>query len=701
RSDIWAIGVVMFELLTGKHPLAPFTITSLLAEAAELDQPMPPIGSVVHDLPDRLERIVDRCLAKRKDQRYPDAKTLLADLEALVPGRYGRKLRDDESPYPGLTAFQEEDADRFFGRTRDVARMLNRLREHPLVAIAGPSGIGKSSFVRAGVVPALKGSGDAWESYIVRPGRQALASLANVIAPLITGSTADGTRVSNANMLKQHEDVLERLAREPGYLGQLLRERAARKNTRILLFVDQFEELYTLVPNADERRAFTQCLAGAADDASSPIRIVLSVRSDFLDRVGEDRAFLDELTRGLVFLQPLGRPELCEALTRPLDMLGYDFEGDDLVDDMLDELAAVPGALPLLQFAASRLWDARDRKNKLLTRAAHGAMGGISGALATHADEVLTALPVSSHRIVRAIFQRLVTPERTRAIAELDELRDLGGDVATVIDHLVQARLLVVQSQGEQGGSVELVHESLITSWPTLRRWLDESQEDAAFLAQLRTAAKQWDQKGRPPGLLWRGDTAREARTWHARYKGELPNVEHAFIHAVIALATRSTRIKRTAVVGAMAFLSLVAAGAVVLMNDAREQARRAEAATAEAQKETRRAQQAERTVSEQLAQIKAEQAAKEKAQAEALQKGHEVEMTREQLQDALVKAEAERARAEDESRKAHDAAAKAMAAAESEKKTREEAQRLYAQEKAHAEQLEREGKKIIKGDLR
>jgi eukaryotic-like serine/threonine-protein kinase len=169
----------------------------------------------------------------------------------------------------------------------------------------------------------------------------------------------------------------------------------------------------------------------------------------------------------------------------------------------------------------------------------------------------------------------------------------------------------------------------------------------------------------------------------------------------VIALATRSTRIKRAVIVGAMAFLSLVAAGAVVLMNDAREQARRAEAATAEAQKETARALDAERTVTQQLAQIKAEQAAKEKAQAEALQKGHEVEMTKEQLQAALVQAEAERTHAEEESKKARDAAAKAMAAAASEKKTREEAERLYTQEKAHAEQLEREGKKIIKGDLK
>src|SRR5205085_24190 len=229
---------------------------------------------------------------------------------------------------------------------------------------------------------------DALPIYILRPGRLPLSSLAGVLAPL-TRTTGDGTRELGSDTLTEHANLVQRLSTEPGYLGALLRERAARKNTKILLFIDQFEELYTLVPDEAERKAFTACLAGAADDATSPVRIVLSIRSDFLDRVGEDRTFLEELTRGLTFLQPLGRPELCEALTRPLDMFEYDFDDDALVDRMLDALATTPGALPLLQFTASRLWYARDRKNKVLTTAAYEAMGGVSGALATHADEVL------------------------------------------------------------------------------------------------------------------------------------------------------------------------------------------------------------------------------------------------------------------------------------------------------------------------
>jgi hypothetical protein len=522
--------------------------------------------SAAPDAPERLARVIDRCLAKRKSARYPSAKELLADLESLLPGRQGRQLSEDESPYPGLTAFQEGDADRFFGRGQDVARMVTRLRETPLVAVVGPSGIGKSSFVRAGVVPALRASGEEWDVRIIRPGRQPLASLASLLLPLTdSGATAEG------DLAREHESMMARLRTEPGYLGTMLRARALRKNVKLLLFIDQFEETYTLVPDVEERRAFTACLSGVADDPTTPLRIAISIRSDFLDRVGEDRRFLDELTRGLIFLQPLGRNQLREALTQPLEMRGYGFERPEMVEDMLTALESTQGALPLLQFASARLWDSRDRATKMLTRASYDAMGGISGTLASHADEVLSSLPPESQRLVRAVFQRLVTPERTRAIVDLEELRGLHADpkaVEAITDLLVQARLLVVQRRGDLDGAVavEIVHESLISGWPTLRRWLDESQEDAAFLSQLRTAARQWEQKGRPAGLLWRGEAMEEARLFQHRFRGELPAVERAYLGEVVLLGTRSARRRRQMLIGVIVFLSgVIGVGAIAM----------------------------------------------------------------------------------------------------------------------------------------
>jgi len=551
RSDLWAIGIILYEMLAAKHPLEPVTQGRLFGAAAAVDEPMPSLGDDVPGLPDRLVEIVAKCLAKKKQERYASAAELCADLEPLLPSRTGRSLSGDESPYPGLTAFQESDANRFFGRSHDIAGMVARLRDQPLVAVVGPSGVGKSSFVRAGVVPALKASGEPWEVLIIRPGRYPLSALASTLESI------RDTRDSDPII----DDPIFKLRSEPGLFGARLRARARRRRTSILLFVDQHEELYTLVTDPAERRAFTTCLASAGDDPSGPVRVVVSMRSDFLDRAAEDRRFVEDLTRGLVFLQSPARSGLEEALTQPLDMVGYSFESG-VVHAMLESLESTPGALPLLQFTAAKLWESRDKQRRILPRDAYLQMGGVAGALASHADEVLAGLSAPDQKVVRAIFQRLVTPERTRAIVDATELRDIGPDVDRLVAHLVSARLLVVQTRGEGQGAIELVHESLIKSWPQLQRWLDENQEDVAYLNQIRAAAKQWDAKGRPEGLLWRNEAMEEARLWRGRYLGELPQREADYLEAVIALGTRAARARRRNVIAAFAVLGLLAVAA-------------------------------------------------------------------------------------------------------------------------------------------
>ena len=510
-------------------------------------------------------------------------------------------------------------------------------------------------------------------------------------------SFIDGCRRKNAERLQDAPASCRR--REPGHLGVVLREHAARKQTKILLFVDQFEELYTQVSDPQERLAYTACLAAAADDATAPVRIVVSMRSDFLDRAGEDRRFLDELTRGLVFLQPLGPTALRDALVQPLEARAYQFETREMVDEMLAALESAPGALPLLQFAASKLWETRDRGRKLLARASYDAMGGISGALATHADQVLSTLAPPAQHHARAVFLRLVTPERTRAVVDIRELHELATDpraIEAVVDHLVAARLLVVQSSSESAGaSVEIVHESLTSSWPTLRRWLDEGQDDATQLAQLRTAAAQWDSKGRTQGLLWRGEAMAEAKRWHARYRGELPTRERMFLAAVFALGTRAARVKRTIVIGVIAVLSIAVIGSAVALiaignaeRTAKAEEQRAEDQRSRAQIEADHAKQAERVAQERLDQLKTEQAAKQKAEDVARAKGAEVEMTQGELKIALAKAEQERALAVEQATKARSAAA-------AEKTAKDAANRLYLVEKARREAAEKQRAKI------
>jgi hypothetical protein len=632
RTDLWAVGIMLFRLLAGRHPLDPLRGPQLVI-TAELSEPMPRLRDVAPDVPAELADVVDRCLLKAKDQRWQDALSLLRALEPFLPGRYSPELQLDESPYAGLSSFQESDANRFFGRSREIAALVGRLRDRPLLAVVGPSGTGKSSFVRAGLVPALKRSGEAWETLIVRPGRHPLAALAHTIAPLVSSST------SLAEDLREHQKFVERLRTEPGLVGSVLRSRARRHRQRLLLLVDQFEELYTLVPDAQERRAFTACLSGIADDATSPTRVVLSLRSDFLDRVPEDERFMAELSQGLFFLTTPGREGLRDALVQPAEMAGYHFEKPALVEDMLRHLESTPGALPLLQFAATQLWEQRDPARKLLTQQSYEVMGGIAGALASHADSVLSGLSPQGHALARAILLRLVTPERTRAIVSLEELGEQSRDrreLQQVTDQLVQARLLLVQTGGgSTGGTVELVHESLIHGWPTLRRWLDESQEDSAFLEQLRNAARQWQAKGRDSGLLWRGEMVEEARRFQRRHSGELPQVQQGFLAAIVAQEMRTHRRKRGLVVGAMVSLSLLVAASAVALVVIRKAQREAEVRAVEAQQAERRARE-----SEEVARNSAEAA----RQAETETKRHLKEVQDKEQQRLVAQRKAEEA---------------------------------------------------------
>jgi serine/threonine protein kinase len=695
RTDIWAIGILLYTMLTGEHPLAPLS-SAALETTGVLDQPMPSARDARVTIPPRLASVIDQCLRKRKEERMPHASTLLAALEELLPGHAARALCGDESPYAGLAPFQEADAHRFFGRSRDVTTVLEWLRTRPLLGIVGPSGVGKSSFVRAGIIPALKHLDEDWEAFVIRPGRQPMAALAGIAAPLASDAipTACGERVTS-------ETVMHRLYAEPGYLGAILRARTRASGTRIALFVDQFEELYTLTRDPREHAAFTACLAALGDDAAAPLRVIFSVRVDFLHRVAEACAFMAELGQSLYFLAPPDREGLREAITRPAAMVSYAFESAAMVEQMLDTLATTPGALPLLQFAATRLWDARDQARRLLTARSYEAIGGIDGALAGHADAVLTALAPQDQALVRAIFLQLVTPERTRAIALVKELRELSPDpdaIQRVLDHLVGARLLVVrtadadgQGEDEDEATAEIVHESLLHRWPMLAHWLDENQEDVVVLEQLRTTARQWHAKGRPVGLLWRGESMRDAERWHRRYRGALPTLQREYLDAVFALAARAARARRLLVLGVIAVLSVlvIAAGfALVWIRDAEQEARAAEVEVRK-QLELVQAKERERLAAERVAARERERA--EQAGTEVAMSKEELRQANQELREALSMtqraeelARQESARAQAEAERAHDAAEDARRASQELQQTNGKLQELNAELQHH-----------------
>ena len=692
QSDIWAVGIMFWRALTNVHPAGSFSPDKLRTRLLDLATPLPSISERDPSCPRELAAIVDRCLKKKRHERYQSASELLSDLQRyLSPALRG----EDTCPYRGLAAFGEADAKYFFGRSAEIRTALSQLETWPLLAVIGPSGVGKSSFVHAGLVPAVRASGGDWKVHVIRPGRVPLHRLAGVLEDALgTGDT--------------ETDLIAQLRDAPGAFGTILRKSAGKRVERVLVIVDQLEELFTLCDSDPIRRTFLAALLAAADDPTSPVRVVLSMRADFLDRLAGHEQFLAELSRGLFFLTAPDQQNLRETIERPAELAGYAFEEASIVDDML-KVATSRGALPLLSFAAEKLWDARDREHKKLTVAAYKQMGGVGGAFARHADQVAAAMPPQRQLLLRAIMTRLVTTEGTRAVVDHHELVSLGasGEVEAILDQLVRARLVNVNKEAEQGATVEIVHEMLITEWPMLARWLEDSQAVRGFLGELRQAARQWAARGKPSDLVWRGATAQDALATTSRHVLDLSSLEQEFLKAVRAGVTRA-RTRNMLVIGGViaALIAVIAGGTFALL--------RIQTAEQDAQQKAQDAEHARAQVQRQLDDVRAAETARAKAEAErqaaaakAVQAEGEVTQSREELQKsnealkaALDTAESEKHAAQtsaETARKATDEAEKAKQVAEKAKAT---AERLYNEQQAHVKELEARMREIYSGDL-
>jgi hypothetical protein len=671
QSDLWAIGVIFWRGLVATHPAGTLSPEQLRLRLLDLDTPLPSIAARDGSIPDELAAIVDRCLRKHKAERYPSASELLADLQTFLVPR-AERTNGEVCPYRGLAAFGEDDAKYFFGRSSEIRTALGQLDTWPLLAVIGPSGVGKSSFVHAGLIPALRANAE-WQVHVLRPGRTPLHRLASVL------EEAPG----------QAAHFAEQLAEAPGSFGVKLRDAAVRRGTRMLVVVDQLEELFTLCDSDEDRRVFLAALLAAADDPTSPVRVVLSMRADFLDRLAGHKHFLRELSRGLFFLTAPDQDNLRETLERPAELAGYSFEDAWIVEDMM-QTATSRGALPLLSFAAMRLWEARDRQRKLLTIAAYNQMGGVGGAFARHADQVASALPA---QLLRTIMTRLVTPEGTRAVVDHRELLSLSSDQAEVeriLDQLVAARLIHVHRDPDQGSIVEIVHEMLISEWPTLKRWLEDGNAIRAFQHELRQAARQWHARGKPGDLVWRGATAHEALAHVRRHVPNLSTTEREFVAAI-----KQGRLR--ARIGIIVAAAAVAAGVAFAFV-------KITAAEREAQDNLVRAEAAKRQAQDQVEQLKAAQ----KAQLTAEQQTSAVQTKLEQTEKlSRTELEAANARLQQQVQEAETAQRKAQAEELKAHKARDDAQAAKAQTDAlleekrrELEQLKKRKKDIIDVDL-
>ncbi|CAM04110.1 WD-40 repeat-containing protein [Saccharopolyspora erythraea NRRL 2338] len=447
---------------------------------------------------------------------------------------------DLECPYVGLAAFEPEDADRFFGREHVVEDLLARLRDERFVALIGASGAGKSSLLRAGVVPKLRAGGA--RVAVCTPTQQPLEVLAAQVARHTGESAARLHGELGEDPQALHLAVLTALADEPS-------------GTELVLLVDQFEEIFTLCRDTEQRTRFLTQLATAAEAGHSRLRVVLGIRSDFFDRC-LDRPELVPALRTPALLGAMSTEELRRAITQPAVGQGCTVEGA-LLAEITAQAAGQVGMLPLVSHALRETW--QRRRGNTLTLVGYEATGGIRHALTQTAEQLYTGFTEAQQRRARGLLVRLVAPgegtEDTKRRITRAEL-DSDADTHAVLDALARARLVTVDDDG-----IEITHEALIRSWSRLRQWIDTDREGLRLHRELTNATTTWQHLDHDPGALYRGAQLTITRDWVHRAEPTLARRERDFLDASIAAEQREhrARVLRTRVLhGACAGLALL-----------------------------------------------------------------------------------------------------------------------------------------------
>jgi WD40 repeat protein/DNA-binding SARP family transcriptional activator len=441
-------------------------------------------------------------------------------------------------PYRGLSAFREADAPFFHGRQAFTARLDEAVRTQPLVAIVvGSSGSGKSSAVYAGLLPRLRQEG-GWQIADFRPGGQPFHALSAALLPALEPGLGETDRLIQAGKLANA------LQREEVRLVEVIDRVLAKWNgtDRLLLLADQFEELYTLCPQAETRRRFLDTLLAATESVaarrSSALVLLLTVRADFMGHALAHRPFVDALQEGSLLLGPMSCDELRTAIVQPAETQGAALE-PGLAERLLDDVGEEPGKLPLLEFALTLLWERLD--GGWMTHAAYEEIGRVEGALARYAEEVYQGLAEEERDAARWVLEQLVQPgegtEDTRRVATRAEV---GEEHWPLVQHLADKRLVVTGRDASTATeTVEVVHEALIQRWDRLREWMEEDRTFRTWQEGLRVALRAWEGCDRDEGALLRGTPLAQAEQWLAERGHALSTAEVAYIRAGVALRQR------------------------------------------------------------------------------------------------------------------------------------------------------------------
>ena len=623
RTDIYSLGVTVYEMITGEHP---FKNTSSVERLYKhINDPLPAILNLPDDMGDTINDIIAKATAKNPQDRYPDVLALavafregigrsasqqnesiveqltmreheilalitsnmsnreIADelvvtlatvkwhitqlykklgvrsrVQAIVRARElnlivngntadnlpalsdqpaSISLPEPENPYKGLHAFQMIDARDFFGRDDLTQKLIDRMVDDDpyrrFLAIVGPSGSGKSSLVKAGLIPALwKGAINGSEKWFVVdmiPGTHPLDKLETALI-----------RVS-ANQTSQLREQLQRDERGLLRVADII---LPGDETELVIVVDQFEEVFTLVEDEETRQHFLNLLRIAVSDVRSRVRVVVTLRADYYDRPLHYPEFGELIRNRMETVLPLSAKGLERAVRGPAERVGVTFE-QGLVEQIVSQMNYQAGALPLLQYALTELFDRRE--GRLLTNQAYQQIGGAVGALANRADEIYRGLTEDGQELAHQMFMRLVTlgegaeDTRRRALhTELLSLTDNRDLMEEIIDQFTAYRLLSLDHDPEtRQPTVEVAHEAILREWERLRAWLNESRNDIRLQNQIASLVSDWKANNKDNSYLLRGTRLEQLESWSVATDIVLTPDEKTYIDASIKLRNR------------------------------------------------------------------------------------------------------------------------------------------------------------------
>ncbi|WP_048709317.1 TIR domain-containing protein [Microvirga massiliensis] len=482
------------------------------------------------------------CAAIRRQPPGPAALQQIAAVRAAI------------CPYRGLRPFREEDAAFFCGRATVTEKLVGMVERTSLVAVIGASGSGKSSVVRAGLIPRLRQTkvGQIWEIATLVPTDRPLHSLAAALIRILEPEMTRVDRLAEINKLARH--LADGTVALRDVAADLLR--AQPGTDRLLLFVDQWEELYTLVSDDQARQRF---LAEILDvSRHEAVTVVFTLRGDFFGQALSDRPLADRLQDGQVNLGPMTPVELRHSIVEPAEKANLLFE-HGLVDRILDDVGQEPGNLPLLEFVLASLWE--QRQGITLLHDAYERMGGVQGAIAARANAEFEKLDADQKDAARRYLVQMVRPgEATGDTRQRAFLPSENATALAVIRRLADARLVVTGRDAATGEeTVEVTHEALIRNWTLLRGWVDADRDFLRTKARIEAAAALWEREKRDPSrLLPAGRPLDEGQAILASRRADLRPGIVAFIEASTAAAARS---RRRTLLGRAAALAAVLLG--------------------------------------------------------------------------------------------------------------------------------------------